>query len=341
MTAGISQKAAAFATPPVPIAHRRMVYGSLRETTWWASDGQAIRRLDGEARGGASRGSLLFLPGRGDCYEKYLEVLEEWQLAGWRVGSLDWRWQAGSGRAGREDSVGHVDDFAQWLADLAAFWTAWCNETPGPHVIVGHSMGGHLVLRAVAERAVDAAAAVLVAPMLGLHGMGLPTRILLAVARVMSAVGDPRRAAWASSEKPGSNAAMRMKLLTHDAGRYADDEFWRAARPELAMGPGSWGWVRAALESIRRLEAPGVLEGIKVPVLLLGTRRDGLVRYQAIARAAARLPRGELVTFGAEAAHEILRETEPVRARALAAIGEFLDRAAPAPASFRQARDPG
>jgi lysophospholipase len=41
------------------------------------------------------------------------------------------------------------------------------------------------------------------------------------------------------------------------------------------------------------------------------------------------LPRGQLLMFGAEAAHEILREADPVRDRALAAIDDFLDRLAP------------
>lgn len=329
MTAENSQKSLSALAPMVPPAHRRMVYDGLRESTWTTADGQAVRRVDGEPLGPRLRGSLLFLPGRGDCYEKYLEALEEWQLEGWRVGSLDWRWQAGSGRAGIDPSVGHVDDFATWTSDLAAYWQVWKQDTPSPHVMVGHSMGGHLLLRDLADAKVDPAAAVLVAPMLGLHGMGLPTGALLAVALAMCRLGDPRRAAWANSEKPGFDARLRMKLLTHDLARYEDDEHWRQARPELAMGPASWGWVRAALESIHRLEAPGVLEQVTTPTLLLGTRRDGLVRYPAIARVAERLPNAELLTFGAEAAHEILRETDAVRGRALAAIREFLDRSAP------------
>jgi lysophospholipase len=330
MIAENRQKSATAPAAMVPSSHRRMVYDGLRESTWLAEGGRAVRRIDGDPSADHCRGSLLFLPGRGDCYEKYLETLEEWQLKGWRVGSLDWRWQAGSGRAGIDPVVGHVDDFATWADDLADYWQAWKRETPGPHVITGHSMGGHLVLRALAEGLVDPAAAVLVAPMLGLHGMGLPTSVLLAVARAMCRIGDPRRAAWANSEKPGFDAKLRMKLLTHDAGRYGDDKHWRATRPELAMGPASWGWVRAALESIHLLEAPGVLERVKTPILLLGTRRDGLVRYRAIVRAAERLPNGELLSFGPEAAHEILRETDAVRGRALAAIREFLDRRAPA-----------
>ena len=44
------------------------------------------------------------------------------------------------------------------------------------------------------------------------------------------------------------------------------------------------------------------------------------------------MPKGELAEFGHEARHEILRETDSVRGRAMDAIGEFLDRVVPASA---------
>ncbi|MFM9701366.1 alpha/beta fold hydrolase, partial [Streptomyces europaeiscabiei] len=79
--------------------------------------GAALRRIDwpGErAPGAAPRGSLLFLPGRADFYEKYLESLAAWHRAGWQVTALDWRWQAGSGRYRADPRVGDVRDFAVW-----------------------------------------------------------------------------------------------------------------------------------------------------------------------------------------------------------------------------------
>jgi lysophospholipase len=123
--------------------------------------------------------------------------------------------------------------------------------------------------------------------------------------------------------------AARASLLTHDSERYADEQWWRAARPELVMGPGSWRWVERAYASSRMLEAPGALEGVTVPVLILSTSSDKLVSHPAAIRAARRLPRGEMIAFGPEAHHEILREVDAVRDRAMAAIAEFLDRAAP------------
>ena len=305
---------------------RRAIPAHARESWWPAPDGHAIRRIDWLITGKASRGSFLFLPGRGDAYEKYLETLDHWYQRGWAVTALDWRGQAGSGRLGADAVTGHIGDFAQWVADLAAFWREWSRERAGPHVLVGHSMGGHLALRALAEGSLRPDALVLSAPMLGFLPDWLPDGLQRLAARFMCAVGDPRRPAWKWSEKPGEVPEHRALLLTHDAERYADELWWRRKRPELAMGTGSWGWVKAGLESMAVLDRRGILEAIDVPALLLTASRDALVSAPAIDRAAARLPRGEQLVFGEEAYHEVLREADPVRDRALAAVDDFLDR---------------
>jgi lysophospholipase len=311
---------------------RRAIPAHARESRWHAADGHALRRIDWPAaadEGGQPRGSILFLPGRGDFYEKYLETLDEWHRAGWRVTAADWRGQAGSGRLGKDAVTGHVEDFAHWIDDLAALWASWVAETPGPHVLAAHSMGGHLALRALAEGRVTPDAVVLSAPMTGVAGPPLPLGVLHAVAQGMTRIGDPTRQAWKWSEKPGEMPSARANLLTHDPDRYADELWWRSHRPELNMGPASWRWVERAYASWRQLEAPGALEGVRVPVLFLSTSDDKLVSHAANLRAAARLPRGEMVAFGPEARHELLREADSVRARVMAAITEFLDRAAP------------
>ena len=305
--------------------NRRAIPSHATESRWQAGDGWQIRRIDWPVPD-APRGSILFLPGRGDAYEKYLETLEEWYRAGWAVTASDWRGQAGSGRLGNDPVTGHVDDFATWVEDLSVLWRAWQAERPGPHVLAGHSMGGHLVLRAVAERQVNPDALVLSAPMLGFYGTVLPVGLMHAAARLMKGLGDPARPAWKWSEKPGQAPASRIGLLTHDPARYEDELWWRDTRPELVMGPGSWGWVERAYASMRSLYRPGVLEAVATPVLLLGAENDRLVAMNAIEQAAARLPKGELVRFGIESHHEILREVDGVRDRAMDAIVDFLSR---------------
>ena len=309
---------------------RRAIPCEAAESLWSARDGWHVRRIDWPAPK-VPRGSILFLPGRGDAYEKYLETLAGWRAEGWNVTAADWRGQAGSGRLGKDAVTGHVSDFALWVDDLAALWADWTAQTPGPHVLAAHSMGGHIAMRALVEHRLAPDAAVLVAPMLGLHTYGLPMGLLHAAAKLMCRLGDPMRPAWKWSEKPGQLPQGRDALLTHDAARYADEEFWRTQRPEIVMGPGSWRWVERAYTSCAAIFRKGGLEGVKVPVLMLATSRDALVAYKAIAQAAQRLPRCELVSFGKEARHEILREVDAVRDIAFGRINEFLDREAPLP----------
>jgi lysophospholipase len=310
-----------------PIFDRRAIPAAARESRWMAPDGHPIRRLDWSEPTDTARGSLLFMPGRGDAYEKYLETFEHWRGRGWRVSAADWRGQAGSGRLGADAITGHVEDFSSWVGDLAALWRAWASERSGPLVLAGHSMGGHLALRALAERALDPcpSALVLSAPMLDVLPEAWPVALRLGAARAMCAIGDARRPAWKWNERPGVLPGFRQALLTHDAARYSDELWWREARPELAVGPGSWGWVRSALASIRALAAPGVPESVDLPIFIIATRADRLVGARAIERAAARLPQAQILWFGNEAGHELLREVDPVRDRALAAIDGFLE----------------
>lgn len=306
--------------------NRRVIPAGAMEGIWQAPDGARIRLLDWPAT--APRGSILFVSGRGDFYEKYLEALTHWHDQGWSVTTFDWRGQGGSGRLGNDPYTGHVDDFGTWIDDLRLFWRDWRARQTGPCCIVGHSMGGHLALRAAAEGVIDPAAIVLCAPMLGLRDANVPDPVMQGAAWLMCRLGDPCRPAWKWSEKPGQPPDSRSDLLTHDRARYEDELWWRAERPALVMGPGSWRWLERAYASMRWLSRRAVLARVDQPVLLLATDRDALVSFRASVRAAARLPHCELVNFGARARHEILREADVVRTEALARIDVFLAKAA-------------
>lgn len=304
---------------------------------WHAPDGWPVRRARIGGRGDAetARGSLLFLAGRGDHMEKYAETLHDWAARGWIVESFDWRGQGGSGRLGPNRLLGHVEDFESWLVDLAAYCAEWRARTPPPHVIVGHSMGGHLLLRALAEGRVRIDAAVLVAPMIGIRAAGLPHGLGGHIAAAACALGHSHRSLWsAHSRTPRRIEALRTRL-THSRERFEQEQTVRRERPDLVMDAPSWGWLRAAYRSIALMERPGHAEGIEVPVLILASRADRLVPAPAIARMARRLPDARIHFYGSEAAHEILREVDMVRDDALARIDAFLDEKAPLPEDRR------
>lgn len=303
-----------------PQLYRRAIPAAARISRWTAPDGWILRRFDWPATG-TPRGRLLFQGGRGDIFEKYLETFAHWQAQGWSVTSFDWRGQGGSGRLSKNAHVGHVEDFQQYIDDFRAFWAEWVPQGAGPHVAIGHSMGGHLLLRALVEGATTPDAAVLVAPMLGLHspvGQGLGERI----AALMTRVGDAARPAWRGNERPATTET-RQALLTHDPARYEDEIFWQSTRPELLLGPPSWQWLAQAFRSTRRLQRDPRLATLGVPLLFLLADTDQLVSTKIAARVAAALPQSSVVRFGAESAHEILREADGVRGRAIAEIDAF------------------
>ncbi|MEP6784269.1 MAG: alpha/beta hydrolase [Sphingomonadales bacterium] len=286
-----------------------------------AADGWPVRVFDRPSS--AHRGSILWLGGRGDIIEKYLETLAGWHGSGWHVTSFDWRGQGGSGRITADLTLGHIDDFETWIADLAGFWSDWSARTPGPHVLMGHSMGGHLVLRALIERVVNPDAVVLSAPMLGFAG-GTPKWLTAIVAKVLGKLAPTKRA-WKQNERPAPADASRQAFLTHDADRYADELWWKDRKPELALGPPSWGWMAAAARSFGIIDRPGAMESVTTPVLIVGTEGDRLVSPRAMHDAARRLPHADLAMLDKSAAHEVLREVDAARDVLLQRIDQFLD----------------
>ncbi|MEK6637467.1 MAG: alpha/beta hydrolase [Pseudomonadota bacterium] len=286
-------------------------------------DGWPLRTFDWPVTGDV-RGSILFQGGRGDFIEKYLESFADWHAQGWSIAAFDWRGQGKSGRLCDDANVGHIDDFAVWIDDLAEFFKRWKATSPGPHIVIGHSMGGHLIMRALVEARIAPDAAVFIAPMFGIETPPVPLGVARFLFSGLSKIGLSKRPAWKGNERPAAPWASRQRFLTHDADRYADETWWTEKDPGLVLGPPSFGWLAAAIASTRGTEAPGALEGVAVPILILGTEGDRLVSRAAIRRFAARLSGAEFHMYDASAAHEILRERDEVRDDVLGRIAAFL-----------------
>lgn len=296
---------------------------------WIAPDGWPLARVRLEQTGEERRGSLLFLTGRADHMEKYAESMRHWAAAGWAVESFDWRGQGGSGRFAADTTVGHAEDFRHWLDDLAAYCREWYARTPSPHVIIAHSMGGHLLLRALAEERVEVDAAILIAPMIGIRAGGLPAILAGRIARAACALGHRHRSLWPSRARtPQVEHAIRTHL-THSVERFAQEARFRRNRPDLMVDAPSWGWLHAAYSSMALLGNPGMVERVTAPMLILASTGDRLVSTPAIRRVARRLRNARFHVYGGHVAHEILREVDAVRDDALARIADFLDECAP------------
>ena len=293
--------------------------------TWTAPDGWVHRRMDWlQAEGTRARGSLLFAGGRGDFIEKYLEAFGHWHSEGWNVTAFDWRGQ-GASREGMKGGDFHALD--RLVEDLGALVSEWSASGPEPHVAVAHSMGGHVLLRALAELKPKLAAAVLVAPMITINSGPMPLWGATWLAAAMSAFGWARHPAWHQQRSPMPAGSLRQSILTGCPERYQDELYWWEKKPGFNVGPPSWGWLDSAYRSSARFTREA-LGGISVPLLLLGADKDRLVSPAAIRRAAALVPGAELNMYP-DSGHEILRERDAVRLDAHARITSFFASKAP------------
>lgn len=303
-----------------PIVQRRSLPPNARWETL-SIDGGALRAL----RWPGDRGSILFVGGRADFIEKYSEAYWAWTSLGFGVATFDWRGQGRSGRLGRDAHGGH-GDFDRWTDDLDAIVAWFAAEMPAPHHVVAHSMGGHLTLRHLARRHSPFRRAVLLAPMLGIGLVRNP--LVRRAADVAARVGLARRyAPLQRGYGSWQQRPERQALLTGCPERFADEHWWIAGDPELALGGVTYGWLSSAFASIDTLFAPGVLERVAEPLLMLAGEHERLVDVAAMEAAARRLPqcRFELVAAGR---HELLRDVEAVQADVHGRIADFLTAAA-------------
>jgi lysophospholipase len=262
---------------------------------------------------GTARGTVVILTGRGEFIDKYAtEVAGELLGRGFSVISMDWRGQGLSDRPLADRGKGHIDNFATYMADLRLFLDKVVSPAaPRPILALCHSMGSHIVLRELAENGSDPfAAGVLVAPMTGLRRDAMLRSVLMLMPEVPAV---EERYLFGTGPFLLLAREFNSNFVTHDERRYRFTEEWYAADPRLTLGGPTLGWGRQALRSMAAALAPGYLERIELPLLVISAGQDQLIDTKTHEPMVARLRRGEHFTI-AGARHEVMMETDDLRA---------------------------
>ncbi len=282
----------------------------------WAQAGTARIRLAWWKAG--DRGTVLLLPGRTECIEKYGRAAGDLVTRGFSVITVDWRGQGLADRALADHREGHVGDFAEYQQDLDAMLAeAVRQDLPQPFYMIAHSMGGCIGLRGL-MRGLPVRAAAFSAPMWGIAMAAW----LRPVASVVSALAGPlglvnRYAPSTSAETYLLQAPFAGNVLTTDRDMWDYMRRQVAEVPELALGGPSIGWLKAALHECAAL---AVLPAPKVPAICALGTAEKVVDVPPVHLRMAGWANGQLDLYpGAE--HEIMMEGPAVRAR-------FFDRAA-------------
>lgn len=252
-----------------------------------------------------ARGTVLIVHGLGEHGGRYGHVAQQLNAWGWNVAGYDHRGHGRSGGArgciGRDDAL---------LEDLAAVIDAVRAACPGRLLLLGHSMGGLIAARFVAEglqpqparwhRQVDAL--VLSSPALAADMNALQKLLLATLGRLAPdlAVGNGLKPEWVSRDASVVQAYVADPLV-HDR-----------ITPRLAR------FILDGGELVRRL-APRW----RVPTLLMWAGSDRCVAPRGSAEFAAAAPSAvvEAQVF-APLYHEIFNE--PEQAQVFARLHEWL-----------------
>ncbi len=125
---------------------------------------------------GTPRGTVLIVHGLGEHCERYVRLAADLAAAGWSVQSYDQR-----GHGASEGARGDIATPTSLLDDLALLLDTLHEErVPRPLVLLGHSMGGAVAARLLADGSPDVDALVLSSPAFEL-GHGALQRLRLAV----------------------------------------------------------------------------------------------------------------------------------------------------------------
>jgi lysophospholipase len=276
---------------------------------------RAIRTLPGEARG-----TFVLLGGRGDFIERYFETTQDLLARGFAVVTLDMRGQGGSERLAADPYRDVTRSFREFDEDLRTLMEdAVLPHCPPPYYGLGHSTGGHVLLRNLRSRNWFSRA-VLVSPLLGIDYGAWPGPAVSLLVTAMWLTRQGRIFLPGVRKRPFTRSDFPGNPLTSDKRRWMRDCATLEAAPQLGLGGPTFAWLRAARRSLREIAR---MRKPTAPVLIVAAGADRIVSNQAIREAAATIP-GIALTMIPDAAHEILNERDDIRRQFLAALDSFI-----------------
>ena len=295
------------------------------EELWFEGRGGVkLRALLAPALGGPARGSVILFNGRTEFIEKYFEVVGELQRRGFAVFTMDWRGQGLSDRELSNRLKGHFSNFEDPVSDIYTALRIYNDRLPRPHIVLAHSMGGCIALRALQTNKITAEGAVFNAPMWGIANLkGFAEDF----AKFMTAIG------LGGMFVPGvetrwTKQSFKKNALTHDKERYLRAQGLIGADRQLALAGPTLGWVSAALNAFEALRQPGALKHLRMPIVVISAGEESLVDNASHVEVVSLLPSGTHVVIPG-AHHEIMMETDEIRAKFWAEFDRIADLAAP------------
>jgi lysophospholipase len=189
-----------------------------------------------------------------------------------------------------------------------------------PFFVLAHSMGALIALKAAPRLANRIERMALVAPFVGLSGIGIPYWLLKLLANLATGTGF----GWIQFARDQLlGRPFENNNVTSDPVRFARNQAIVQTHPELGIGPPTARWIATMIDAIEEVATMDHLRRIEVPCLVIAPANDEIVPYAAFEELSRRFRAGKLLTIPGSK-HEVLQERDIFREQALAAITAFI-----------------
>jgi lysophospholipase len=282
-----------------------------------------IRAMTAPALTPESKGTVVILNGRADFVERYFETMGDLQRRGYHVAGFDWRGQGGSQRLLNDHLRGHVRSYREYDEDLRAVMEGVVTKNcPGPYYAIGHSTGGHILLRALSRQSWFKKA-IVTSPLMELRYGRWPKSVAFLLASIATAVGFGWLYLPGFKQPPFLLREFEGNPLTSDKRRWDRDVRTMQEHKTLGVGGPTYAWLVATILSFKDLHTRRKGQGLNCPVMMMLAGREHIVDNAASHRFAANMPGVSVVTI-AQSMHEIMLENDVVRKEFLAAFDSYV-----------------
>ena len=257
--------------------------------------------------GKANAPKILVLPGFTEYCEKYAHILKLINEKGYDSLTIDWPGQGLSGHLGHDKIAVHIDDFDDHIKGLQPLLAKAGWQSSEFHIL-GHSMGGHLALRAADYFKEQVKSIALSAPMM--VPAQKPIWAIRLLAKLFIKTGFARRHVPFTKIPTieSVQSFMPNNPLTKDEAGFAWQTRWFFDMPDLRRFGATNGWVGAAYGSaVRTTLNPDFLQKITQPILIMAAEDETIVDAKAIENAAHLIPFAEYHVIP-DARHELFNE---------------------------------
>lgn len=266
-----------------------------------------------------ARGTVVLVTGWSELIEKYFETVDDLRARRLNVAMMDWRGQGLSDRKSVEQS--NWSGYFETLRNDLRYFTEnhVKSKFPGPYILMTHSMGGMAGLMLLASGYPAFERAVLCAPMTRLFREP-QNRVTHLAAALMSAIGFAGKQVARGKDHAD---VFEGNIFTSDETRHARFRDLRLALGESSNDAPTYGWVNAAMKASAAIHAPGALDGVETPTLIISAGEEKQIDASDHERIADANPniKHETISGGL---HEIMMERDDLRATYFEAFDAFV-----------------